>query len=119
MCRHLLARCHSFKSEFRQAIEMEKEVLKTYMTLFGEEHDKTKGTFQKFYIDHKLGLESNEFLKFLTQQAVSMAKTMSAMANKSNVKGHLPLPMQPPVSSFTDQGLKVSNSKFWFSSKMN
>ena len=46
MCRHLLARCHSFKSEFRQAIEMEKEVLKTYMTLFGEEHDKTKGTFQ-------------------------------------------------------------------------
>ena len=46
MCRHLLARCHSFKSEFRQAIEMEKEVLKTYMTLFGEEHDKTKGIFK-------------------------------------------------------------------------
>lgn len=41
-------------------------------------------------------LESNEFLKFLTQQAVAMAKTMTAMANKTNVKGHLPQPMQPP-----------------------
>lgn len=41
-------------------------------------------------------LESNDFLKFLTQQAVAMAKTMTAMQNKTNVKGNLPLPMQPP-----------------------
>ena len=46
-------------------------------------------------------LESNDFLKFLTQQAVAMAKTMTAMQNKTNVKGNLPLPMQPPERSLS------------------
>ena len=45
ICRHLIARCHSFKSEFRQAIEHEKEVFAMYRELFGENHDKTKGTY--------------------------------------------------------------------------
>merc|ERR1711990_807117 len=87
ICRHQIARCHSFKSEFRSAIEHEKETCRTYRQLFGDDHDKTK--------------ESNDFLKFLTQQAVAMAKTMTAMQNKTNVKGNLPLPMQPPERSLS------------------
>ena len=55
-----------------------------------------KVSFQNLILFQLLYSESNEFLKFLTQQAVAMAKTMTAMQNKTNVKGHLPLPMQPP-----------------------
>ena len=50
MCAHLLARCHSFKSEFKQAIDYEKEVQKIYAKHFGKDHDKTKGFFNFKYI---------------------------------------------------------------------
>ena len=49
MCRHLLARCHSFKSEFRQAVEHEKEVARVYRGLFGENSEKYKGMFLLFF----------------------------------------------------------------------
>ena len=55
--------------------------------------------------------ESNDFLKFLTQQAVAMAKTMTAMQNKTNVKGNLPLPMQPPERSLIHFQIKRTD---WF-----
>ena len=96
MCAHLLARCHSFKSEFKQAIDYEKEVQKIYAKHFGKDHDKTKGFFNFKNFNLFFKKESDEFLKFLTNQAVAVAKTMNAMASKTNVKGNLPLPMQPP-----------------------
>ena len=52
--------------------------------------------------------ESNDFLKFLTQQAVAMAKTMTAMQNKTNVKGNLPLPMQPPERSLFHSFININ-----------
>lgn len=96
---HLIARCLSFKSEFREAIEHEKETCKLYRQLFGETHDKTK--------------ESSEFLKLLTQQAVSLQKTMNAMKNKDNVKGNLPLPMQPPNHKSVLETMNVANGIYF------
>merc|ERR1711990_595811 len=99
ICRHQIARCHSFKSEFRSAIEHEKETCRTYRQLFGDDHDKTK--------------ESNDFLKFLTQQVVAMAKTMTAMQNKTNVKGNLPLPMRPPQHQHVLETMNVANGVYF------
>ena len=81
---HLIARVLSFKSNFREAILYEKEACKTYRSILGDEHEKTK--------------ESTDFLKHLTQQAVSLQKTMNAMKNKENVKANLPVPCPPPAS---------------------
>ena len=90
---HLIARVLSFKSNYREAISHEKEACKTYRTILGDEHEKTK--------------ESTEFLKHLTQQAVSLQKTMNAMKNKENVKANLPSPAVPPesVSKFIQPNL--------------
>ena len=66
--------------------------------MFGESHEKTKGK-NKTNSNQQIAnpcSESTDFLKLLTQQAVSLQKTMNAMKNKDNVKGNLPLPMQPP-----------------------
>ena len=60
MCAHLLARCHSFKSEFKQAIDYEKEVQKIYSKQFGKEHDKTRG-------QRKINLTNSMYLYCLSR----------------------------------------------------
>jgi len=61
---HLVARAHSCKGEFRQALTHEKETYKLYKTQLGDDHDKTK--------------ESGECLRHLTQQAVTLQRTVRA-----------------------------------------
>lgn len=99
ICNHQIARCCSFKSDFKGAIASEKLTYAAYRELFGDDHERTK--------------ESNEFLKFLTQQAVAMAKTMTAMQNKTNVKGNLPLPMQPPQHQHVLETMNVANGVYF------
>lgn len=60
---HLVARAYSCKGNFRQALNHEKQTYKMYQTMLGDDHDKTK--------------ESAEFLRHLTQQAVSLQRTVS------------------------------------------
>ena len=60
---HLVARAYSCKGEFRQALQHEKETYKLYRAQLGDDHDKTK--------------ESGECLRHLTQQAVTLQKTVS------------------------------------------
>ena len=60
---HLVARAYSCKGEFRQALNHEKETYKLYKAQLGDEHEKTK--------------ESGECLRHLTQQAVTLQKTVS------------------------------------------
>ena len=59
---HLVARGYSCKGEFRQALNHEKETYKLYKTQLGDEHDKTR--------------ESEECLRHLTQQAVTLQRTV-------------------------------------------
>jgi len=96
---HLIARCLAYKSEFREAIEHEKQTNKIYWQMFGENHEKTK--------------ESSEFLKLLTTQAVSLAKTMTAMQKKDSVKGNLPLPMQPPQHKNVLDTMNIANGIYF------
>jgi len=96
---HLIARVLSFKSNFREAILHEKEACKTYRSILGDEHEKTK--------------ESTDFLKHLTQQAVSLQKTMNAMKNKENVKANLPVPCPPPQHRKVLETMNVANGIFF------
>uniref|UniRef100_H2Y5F1 Clu domain-containing protein n=1 Tax=Ciona savignyi TaxID=51511 RepID=H2Y5F1_CIOSA len=60
---HLVARAYSCKGEFRSALNHEKETYKLYKNQLGEVHEKTK--------------ESGECLKHLTEQAVTLQRTVS------------------------------------------
>ncbi|KAL4001736.1 Clustered mitochondria family protein [Acanthocheilonema viteae] len=66
---HLMARTYSCRGDFRTALQMEKETFTIYSKTFGIDHEKTK--------------ESSEFLKHLTQQAVTFQK----LINKANRQG--------------------------------
>nr|CAB3231841.1 clustered mitochondria protein homolog [Phallusia mammillata] len=79
---HLVARAHSCKGEFRQALNHEKETYKLYKTQLGDDHDKTK--------------ESGECLRHLTQQAVTLQRTMNEIYKNGSTASIPPLQITPP-----------------------
>ncbi|XP_039267294.2 clustered mitochondria protein homolog [Styela clava] len=86
---HLVARAYSCKGNFRQALHNEKQTYKLYQALLGDDHDKTK--------------ESEEFLRHLTQQAVSLQRTMNEIYQKGSKAAIPPLQIMPPsISSVVD-----------------
>nr|XP_026693476.1 clustered mitochondria protein homolog isoform X1 [Ciona intestinalis] len=79
---HLVARAYSCKGEFRSALNHEKETYKLYKSQLGEEHDKTK--------------ESGECLRHLTEQAVTLQRTMNEIYKNGSTASIPPLQITPP-----------------------
>ncbi|XP_076823166.1 clustered mitochondria protein homolog isoform X2 [Clavelina lepadiformis] len=79
---HLVARAYSCKGEFRQALQHEKETYKLYRAQLGDEHEKTK--------------ESGECLRHLTQQAVTLQRTMNEIYKNGSSATIPPLQITPP-----------------------
>uniref|UniRef100_A0AAQ5YAR5 Clustered mitochondria protein homolog n=1 Tax=Amphiprion ocellaris TaxID=80972 RepID=A0AAQ5YAR5_AMPOC len=74
---HLVARAYESKAEFRSALQHEKEGYTIYKNQMGEAHEKTK--------------ESSEYLKYLTQQAVALQRTMNEIYKNGSNASIMPL----------------------------
>uniref|UniRef100_A0A674EVA9 Clustered mitochondria protein homolog n=1 Tax=Salmo trutta TaxID=8032 RepID=A0A674EVA9_SALTR len=74
---HLVARVYESKAEFRSALQQEKEGYTIYKNQVGEAHEKTK--------------ESSEYLKYLTQQAVALQRTMNEIYKNGSNASIMPL----------------------------
>ncbi|XP_078535441.1 clustered mitochondria protein homolog isoform X4 [Lissotriton helveticus] len=92
---HLVARVYESKAEFRSALQHEKEGYTIYKTQFGEQHEKTK--------------ESSEYLKHLTQQAVSLQRTMNEIYKNGSNANIMPLKFTAPSMSSVLEQLNVIN----------
>jgi len=79
---HLLARAHSCKGAFRSALMHEKETFKLYKNLYGDKHDKT--------------IESAECLRHLTEQAVTLQRTMNEIYKNGASSSFPPLQITAP-----------------------
>uniref|UniRef100_H2Y5E6 Clu domain-containing protein n=1 Tax=Ciona savignyi TaxID=51511 RepID=H2Y5E6_CIOSA len=79
---HLVARAYSCKGEFRSALNHEKETYKLYKNQLGEVHEKTK--------------ESGECLKHLTEQAVTLQRTMNEIYKNGSTASIPPLQITAP-----------------------
>ncbi|KAM4700191.1 clustered mitochondria protein homolog isoform 2-T2 [Discoglossus pictus] len=87
---HLVARVYETKGEFRSALQHEKEGYTIYKNQLGEQHEKTK--------------ESSEYLKYLTQQAVALQRTMNEIYKNGSNANILPLKFTAPsMASILDQ----------------
>ncbi|XP_072325852.1 clustered mitochondria protein homolog isoform X2 [Scyliorhinus torazame] len=74
---HLVARVYESKAEFRSALQHEKDGYTIYKNQLGDNHEKTK--------------ESSEYLKYLTQQAVALQRTMNEIYRNGSSTSILPL----------------------------
>uniref|UniRef100_A0A1I7XLQ1 Clustered mitochondria protein homolog n=1 Tax=Heterorhabditis bacteriophora TaxID=37862 RepID=A0A1I7XLQ1_HETBA len=89
LLRHMVARVHSSRGDFRSALAAEKETYAIYNNIFGADHEKTK--------------ESSECLKQLTQQAVSFQRKMMDASKSNSIAQLLPIQIQQPsLSSILD-----------------
>uniref|UniRef100_A0A8C9R2N7 Clustered mitochondria protein homolog n=1 Tax=Scleropages formosus TaxID=113540 RepID=A0A8C9R2N7_SCLFO len=79
---HLVARVYESKAEFRSALQHEKEGYTIYKNQVGEAHEKTK--------------ESSEYLKYLTQQAVALQRTMNEIYKNGSNASIMPLKFTAP-----------------------
>ncbi|KAL2094588.1 hypothetical protein ACEWY4_009307 [Coilia grayii] len=79
---HLVAKAYESRGEFRSALQHEKECYAVYKKHLGEHHDKTK--------------ESSEYLKHLTQQAVTLQRTMNMIYQTGHDAAIAPLNLNPP-----------------------
>ncbi|XP_068126337.1 clustered mitochondria protein homolog [Hyperolius riggenbachi] len=87
---HLVARVYETKGEFRSALQHEKEGYTIYKNQLGEQHEKTK--------------ESSEYLKYLTQQAVALQRTMNEIYKNGSSANIMPLKFSAPsMASVLDQ----------------
>lgn len=87
---HLVARVYETKGEFRSALQHEKEGYTIYKNQLGEQHEKTK--------------ESSEYLKYLTQQAVALQRTMNEIYKNGSSANIMPLKFTAPsMASVLDQ----------------
>ncbi|KAI1724601.1 clustered mitochondria domain-containing protein [Ditylenchus destructor] len=93
---HIIARTHSCRGEFRQALSMEKETFNIYSKLFGEDHEKTK--------------MSSECLRHLTKQAVNFQKRMNGAASGQGLAHFMPMNIQPPSLQNIIEMLNVFNN---------
>ncbi|XP_078278905.1 clustered mitochondria protein homolog isoform X1 [Rhinoraja longicauda] len=95
MSHHLVARVYDSKAEFRSALQHEKDGYTIYKNQFGENHEKTK--------------ESSEYLKYLTQQAVALQRTMNEIYKNGSNASILPLKFTAPIMSSVLEQLNVIN----------
>uniref|UniRef100_A0AAX7VP26 Clustered mitochondria protein homolog n=1 Tax=Astatotilapia calliptera TaxID=8154 RepID=A0AAX7VP26_ASTCA len=87
---HLVARVYESKAEFRSALQHEKEGYTIYKNQMGEAHEKTK--------------ESSEYLKYLTQQAVALQRTMNEIYKNGSNASIMPLKFTAPsMATILDQ----------------
>uniref|UniRef100_A0A8C9QZL6 Clustered mitochondria protein homolog n=1 Tax=Scleropages formosus TaxID=113540 RepID=A0A8C9QZL6_SCLFO len=92
---HLVARVYESKAEFRSALQHEKEGYTIYKNQVGEAHEKTK--------------ESSEYLKYLTQQAVALQRTMNEIYKNGSNASIMPLKFTAPSMASVLEQLNVIN----------
>ncbi|KAM6946469.1 clustered mitochondria protein homolog [Aplochiton taeniatus] len=92
---HLVARVYESKSEFRSALQHEKEGYTIYKNQVGEAHEKTK--------------ESSEYLKYLTQQAVALQRTMNEIYKNGSNASIMPLKFTAPSMASVLEQLNIIN----------
>ncbi|XP_048412979.2 clustered mitochondria protein homolog isoform X2 [Stegostoma tigrinum] len=92
---HLVARVYESKAEFRSALQHEKDGYTIYKNQLGENHEKTK--------------ESSEYLKYLTQQAVALQRTMNEIYKNGSNASILPLKFTAPSMATILEQLNVIN----------
>ncbi|KAM6932598.1 clustered mitochondria protein homolog isoform 2-T2 [Lycodopsis pacificus] len=92
---HLVARVYESKAEFRSALQHEKEGYTIYKNQMGETHEKTK--------------ESSEFLKYLTQQAVALQRTMNEIYKNGSNASITPLKFTAPSMASVLEQLNIIN----------
>ncbi|MBN3292822.1 CLU protein, partial [Polypterus senegalus] len=92
---HLVARVYESKAEFRSALQHEKEGYTIYKNQVGESHEKTR--------------ESSEYLKYLTQQAVALQRTMNEIYKNGSSANIVPLKFTAPSMASVLEQLNVIN----------
>lgn len=92
---HLVARVYESKAEFRSALQHEKEGYTIYKNQMGETHEKTK--------------ESSEYLKYLTQQAVALQRTMNEIYKNGSNASIMPLKFTAPSMASVLEQLNIIN----------
>ncbi|XP_076833505.1 clustered mitochondria protein homolog isoform X2 [Brachyhypopomus gauderio] len=92
---HLVARVYESKAEFRSALQHEKEGYTIYKNQVGEAHEKTK--------------ESSEYLKYLTQQAVALQRTMNEIYKNGSNASIMPLKFTAPSMASVLEQLNIIN----------
>ncbi|XP_042298388.1 clustered mitochondria protein homolog isoform X2 [Sceloporus undulatus] len=92
---HLVARVYESKAEFRSALQHEKEGYTIYKNQLGEHHEKTK--------------ESSEYLKYLTQQAVALQRTMNEIYKNGSNANIMPLKFTAPNMASVLEQLNIIN----------
>uniref|UniRef100_A0A671XS84 Clustered mitochondria protein homolog n=1 Tax=Sparus aurata TaxID=8175 RepID=A0A671XS84_SPAAU len=92
---HLVARVYESKAEFRSALQHEKEGYTIYKNQMGEGHEKTK--------------ESSEYLKYLTQQAVALQRTMNEIYKNGSNASIMPLKFTAPSMASVLEQLNIIN----------
>ncbi|KAK7156484.1 hypothetical protein R3I94_006521 [Phoxinus phoxinus] len=92
---HLVARVYESKAEFRSALQHEKEGYTIYKNQVGEGHEKTK--------------ESSEYLKYLTQQAVALQRTMNEIYKNGSNASIMPLKFTAPNMASVLEQLNIIN----------
>ncbi|XP_065709490.1 clustered mitochondria protein homolog isoform X1 [Patagioenas fasciata] len=92
---HLVARVYESKAEFRSALQHEKEGYTIYKNQLGEHHEKTK--------------ESSEYLKYLTQQAVALQRTMNEIYKNGSNANIMPLKFTAPSMASVLEQLNIIN----------
>ncbi|XP_063058473.1 clustered mitochondria protein homolog [Engraulis encrasicolus] len=90
---HLMAKANESRGEFRSALQHEKECYTAYKKHLGEQHDKTQ--------------ESSEYLKQLTQQAVTLQRTMNIIYQAGHDAGIAPFNFEPPSHLWTLEQLNL------------
>ncbi|KAM3875523.1 clustered mitochondria protein homolog [Diretmus argenteus] len=92
---HLVARVYESKAEFRSALQHEKEGYTIYKNQVGEAHEKTR--------------ESSEYLKYLTQQAVTLQRTMNEIYKNGSNASIMPLKFTAPSMASILEQLNIIN----------
>uniref|UniRef100_M4A2C1 Clustered mitochondria protein homolog n=1 Tax=Xiphophorus maculatus TaxID=8083 RepID=M4A2C1_XIPMA len=92
---HLVARVYESKAEFRSALQHEKEGYTIYKNQMGEAHEKTK--------------ESSDYLKYLTQQAVALQRTMNEIYKNGSNASIMPLKFTAPSMASILEQLNIIN----------
>ncbi|XP_066552152.1 clustered mitochondria protein homolog isoform X2 [Amia ocellicauda] len=92
---HLVARVYESKAEFRSALQHEKEGYTIYKNQVGEAHEKTR--------------ESSEYLKYLTQQAVALQRTMNEIYKNGSNASIVPLKFTAPSMASVLEQLNIIN----------
>ncbi|XP_029027356.1 clustered mitochondria protein homolog isoform X2 [Betta splendens] len=92
---HLVARLYESKAEFRSALQHEKDGYTIYKNQMGEAHEKTR--------------ESSEYLKYLTQQAVALQRTMNEIYKNGSNASIMPLKFTAPSMASVLEQLNIIN----------